>query len=93
MQWKLTLHKVQNGSLKGFEPIGDVLDDQMLKLVKEHLTTKNMGMCIVREILTNAKRCSSRENDTIHFRRGFRQPVAHFLRLFWYDLGTVEFTA
>ncbi|CCF32909.1 hypothetical protein CH063_05192, partial [Colletotrichum higginsianum] len=40
------IQEVQNGSLKGFEPIGDVLDDQMLKLVKEHLTTKNMGKMI-----------------------------------------------
>ncbi|KAK1853840.1 cytochrome p450 [Colletotrichum chrysophilum] len=41
----LTYIKVQNGSLKGFEPIGDVLDQHMLKLVKDHLTTKNLGMC------------------------------------------------
>lgn len=40
----LTCIKVQNGSLKGFEPIGDVLDQDMLKLVKDHLTTKNLGM-------------------------------------------------
>ncbi|KAK2052112.1 hypothetical protein LY76DRAFT_492080, partial [Colletotrichum caudatum] len=40
------IQEIQNGSLKGFEPIGDVLDDEMLKLVKEHLTTKNLGKMI-----------------------------------------------
>ncbi|KAJ0376896.1 hypothetical protein COL26b_004952 [Colletotrichum chrysophilum] len=40
----LTYIKVQNGSLKGFEPIGDVLDQHMLKLVKDHLTTKNLAI-------------------------------------------------
>ncbi|KAK2774846.1 cytochrome p450 [Colletotrichum kahawae] len=40
------IQEVQNGSLKGFEPIGDVLDQDMLKLVKDHLTTKNLGKMI-----------------------------------------------
>ncbi|OLN87485.1 Ent-kaurene oxidase 8 [Colletotrichum chlorophyti] len=40
------IQEAQNGSLKGFEPIGDVLDEQMLRLVKEHLTTKNLGKMI-----------------------------------------------
>ncbi|KAK1962021.1 hypothetical protein LY78DRAFT_553955, partial [Colletotrichum sublineola] len=40
------IQEIQNGSLKGFEPIGDVLDEQMLRLVKEHLTTKNLGKMI-----------------------------------------------
>ncbi|TDZ30636.1 Cytochrome P450 monooxygenase eqxH [Colletotrichum spinosum] len=40
------IQEVQNGYLKGFEPIGDVLDEKMLRLVKEHLTTKNLGKMI-----------------------------------------------
>ncbi|CAN8100628.1 unnamed protein product [Discula destructiva] len=37
------IQEVQNGSLAGFEPIGDVVNEELLKVVKEHLTPKKLG--------------------------------------------------
>ncbi|KAF5021008.1 hypothetical protein F66182_6939 [Fusarium sp. NRRL 66182] len=40
------IQQIQNGSLKGFEPIGQVVDARFLKLIKEELTNKNLGKMI-----------------------------------------------